>query len=102
LTALLGSGVTSYRRSFGPVDKGVDELLTRGRQEAGTGSSIDIVKRRAIYSELSRVCASEVPALPFAYRTQAYAQRKNVKGFQALPGFLLSSSGACLEEAYLG
>jgi peptide/nickel transport system substrate-binding protein len=100
LTELIGTGAPSYRRSLGPVPKGIDELLAKGRQTTGGGAASDIAQRRTIYADLSRLCATEVPVCPFAYRTQAYAQRSNVMGFKALPGSLFSNSGCALESAY--
>lgn len=95
LTPLIGSGPASYRRSFGFESKGVDALLAKARTEA------DEAKRRAAYAELSRLCAEEVPVCTFGYRAQAYAMRRNVKGFQTLPGFLLITSGSAFDTAHL-
>jgi peptide/nickel transport system substrate-binding protein len=95
LTSVIGSGSPSYRRSFGMVDKGIDDLLTKGRNET------DEVKRRGVYANLSRLCAADVPICTLNYRTQSYALRKNVKDFQSLPGFLLLNSGSAFETAYL-
>jgi ABC-type transport system substrate-binding protein len=102
LTTVIGSGSPSYRRSFGPVPSGIDALLSKARHEVDAGSSYYIVQRRAAYAELSRLCAKEVPICPLGYRRQAYALRKNLKDFKALPGFLLIFSGSALDTAYVG
>ncbi len=96
LTALIGSGPPSYRRSFGLDERRIDDLLAKARHET------DQAKRRALYADLSRLCADEVPVCPLNYRTQAYALRKAVKGFQCLPGLLLINSGSALDAAYVG
>jgi ABC-type transport system substrate-binding protein len=95
LTAIVGSGSPSYRRSFGTQAKGIDELLAQARHET------DQAKRRAAYADLSRLAATEVPICSLNYRTQAYAMSKSVKDFKSLPGFLLLNSGNAFDTAYL-
>ena len=95
LTAILGSGSPSYRRSFGMEGKGMDELLAKARHET------DEARRRAAYADISRLAATEVPICSLNYRTQAYAMRRAVKDFTCLPGFLLLNSGSAFDTAYI-
>ena len=99
LTTVLGTGTPSYRRSFGPVPEGIDDLLAKARHEVDVGSSFYMMKRRTAYADLSRLCAKEVPICPLGYRKQAYAMKKSVKSFKALPGFLFIFSGTALDTA---
>jgi peptide/nickel transport system substrate-binding protein len=96
LTALVGNGSASYRRSVGIVARGIDDLLEQGRHE------IDDARRRAIYADLSRLVATEVPICSLNNRTQAYAMRRTVKDFKCLPGSMLLNSGSAFDTAYLG
>ncbi|MBW9081148.1 peptide ABC transporter [Rhizobium pusense] len=96
LTALFGSGSNSYRRSFGLSDAKLDDLLNRGRHES------DQQKRLQIYTELQTAVQEIVPVTFLNYRLQAYAMRDTVKGFKALPDFLLNQSGMAFETMYIG
>ena len=95
MTAAIGPGAPSYRRSFGMANKGIDDLLARARHEP------DQDRRRAYYAELSRLCADEVPICTLNYRTQAYALSRRLQDFQSLPGFLMFSSGSAFDTAYI-
>jgi peptide/nickel transport system substrate-binding protein len=96
LTALLGSGSNSYRRSVGLADPKLDDLLLRGRYEA------DQEKRVQIYAELQRAVREITPVTFLNYRTQAYALRDRVKDFKTLPDFLINQSGIAFDEVYIG
>jgi ABC-type transport system substrate-binding protein len=96
LTALFGSGSDSYRRSYGLSDPKLDELLTRGRHES------DQAKRVQIYTDLQKAVAETVPVTFLNYRVQAYAMRDAVKGFKALPDFLLNQSGMAFDTVHIG
>ncbi|MDQ7774979.1 MAG: ABC transporter substrate-binding protein [Paracoccus aminovorans] len=96
LTALLGSGADSYRRSAGLADPGLDELLLQGRYES------DPAKRVQIYADLQRAVQEITPVTFLNYRTQAYALHDGVKDFKALPDFLINQSGIAFDEVHIG
>jgi ABC-type transport system substrate-binding protein len=94
LTALIGSGAASYRRSAGLADPTLDAILAKARSET------DEASRRADYAELSRHVATTVPICTLNYRTQAYGLRREVRDFQCLPGLLLNDSGSAFDTAW--
>jgi len=53
----------------------IDDLLEQARVET------DVEARRAIYEEIQRKIADDVPCIPLYHGVQAYAMRSNVKGF---------------------
>ena len=96
LWSLLYSGNPSYLQSFGFKSARIDGLLEQGRTE------VDTEKRKAVYQDLAAAYFEEVPQVPLNWRVQAYAMKKSVTGFEALPGFLNGSSAYALDETKLG
>lgn len=86
-----GSLSPSYVRSYGLKIDRITELLAKGRAE------FDEAKRREIYRELEKVAVEQVPMAGLTWRSQGYAMRKAVTGFQNLPGALTFYSGLTLE-----
>ncbi|WP_054006197.1 ABC transporter substrate-binding protein [Cypionkella psychrotolerans] len=96
LWSLLYSGNPSYLQSFGFKSARIDGLLEQGRTE------VDPEKRKAIYQDLATAYFEEVPQVPLNWRVQAYAMKKTVTGFEALPGFLNGASAYALDDTKLG
>jgi peptide/nickel transport system substrate-binding protein len=57
----------------------IDKLLDAGRRE------MDPQRRRALYSEVQRVLARDVPAISLWHEDNVAAMRKEVSGFEILP-----------------
>jgi peptide/nickel transport system substrate-binding protein len=90
-----GSLPSASARSWGMHIPELTRLLAAGRSE------FDQARRKVIYDQLQRVALDQVPSAFLVLREQAYAMRKNVHGFDCLPGQLTFYSGYTLEEAYL-
>ncbi len=88
-----GSLAPSYVRSFGVKVDRITELLNAGRAE------FDEAKRRVIYREMEGVAIEQAPIVGLTWRSQAYAMRKEVTGFQNMPGALTFYSGLTFETA---
>jgi peptide/nickel transport system substrate-binding protein len=88
-----GSLSPSYVRSFGLKIERITELLAAGRAE------FDEAKRLALYKEMEQVAVEQVPLAGLTWRSQGYAMRKSVTGFQNLPGALTFYSGLTFETA---
>ncbi|MDH2328494.1 ABC transporter substrate-binding protein [Cereibacter sp. SYSU M97828] len=96
LTAMIGTGGPSYKRSEGYSNADLDALLAEGRHET------DLARRQAIYNKVATIVKEDVPLCPLTRRTQGYALRKNVEGFAPLAGSYSSYSGYCIENVVLG
>ncbi|WP_426956486.1 ABC transporter substrate-binding protein [Muricoccus radiodurans] len=88
-----GSLSPSYVRSFGLKVDRITELLNAGRAE------FDEAKRRDIYREMERIAIEQAPMVGLTWRSQGYAMRREVTGFQNLPGALTFYSGLTFETA---
>jgi peptide/nickel transport system substrate-binding protein len=67
------------------VNPKVDQLIEQGR------ATFDRTKRKAIYDELQRILADELPYISLYHRDNVAIMRSNVDGFVMYPnGFLLS------------
>ncbi len=95
LTAMIGSGTPTYKRSHGYSNARLDALLTEGRHE------LDPQRRQAIYEEIAEVFKQEVPLCPLTRRTQGFGLANNVEGFVSLVGSSNGYSGFTLESAVL-
>ncbi|WP_421871803.1 ABC transporter substrate-binding protein [Nitratireductor rhodophyticola] len=95
LTAMIGSGSPTYKRSYGYSNAELDQLLTDGRHE------LDPEKRQAIYEEIAQVFKEDVPLCPLTRRTQGFGVKNGVQGFVALIGSSNTYSGFTLEAATL-
>ncbi|WP_417280812.1 ABC transporter substrate-binding protein [Celeribacter sp.] len=95
LTAMIGSGSPSYKRSFGYSNPELDALLTEGRHE------LDPNRRAEIYQKVAAIVAEDVPLCPLTRRTQGYAMHGNVEGFNALVGSSSGYSAFGLEAVHL-
>lgn len=91
-----GSLATAYIRSYGLKTPRISELFAAGRAE------FDDKKRHAVYRELEKVAIEEAPIVGLTWRSQGYAMRKQVTGFENLPGALTFYSGLTFETAALG
>ncbi|MGE4043718.1 MAG: ABC transporter substrate-binding protein [Acetobacteraceae bacterium] len=97
LTPFLATNLSpSYVRSAGLSLPKVDELLAAGRGE------FDAAKRRAIYTELQKVCLEQVPMVGLCFRSQGYAMTRAVDGFRNMPGALTFYSGTTFEQTSTG
>lgn len=83
-------------RSYRLPTPRIHELLAQGRAE------FDPTKRRAIYAELQKVAAVEVPLAGLCWRSQGYAMARDVQNFANLPGGLNFYSGYSIEDASVG
>jgi peptide/nickel transport system substrate-binding protein len=63
----------------------VDRLLDAGRRE------LDREKRKAIYGELQRVLARDLPVVSLWHEDNVAAMRREVQGFEILPTAQLTS-----------
>jgi peptide/nickel transport system substrate-binding protein len=72
----------SYGRSFGYANARMGELLQAGRTE------IDPEKRKPIYAEIERLAQQDAVQVGVAWRSQAYAYYRYVRGFVLQPGFI--------------
>jgi peptide/nickel transport system substrate-binding protein len=63
----------------------LDRLLDEGRRE------MDRVKRKAIYAEVQRILARDVPVVSLWHEDNVAAMRREVEGFQVLPTAQLTS-----------
>ena len=86
-----GSLAPSYVRSFGLKIDRITDLLREGRAE------FDEAKRRVIYREMERIAIEQAPIVGLTWRSQGYAMRKAVTGFQNMPGALTFYSGLTFE-----
>jgi ABC-type transport system substrate-binding protein len=91
-----GSLSAAYVRSHGLRTPRISELFSAGRAE------FDEAKRKAIYRELEKVAIEEAPLVGLTWRSQGYAMRRAVTGFQNLPGALTFYSGLTFETTALG
>ncbi|KZM49562.1 ABC transporter substrate-binding protein [Labrenzia sp. OB1] len=96
LTAMIGSGTPTYKRSFGYSNSKIDLLLSQGRRE------LDREKRIAIYDEVAELVQQDVPLCSLTRRTQGYGLRDNVQDFHALVGSSNLYTGFGLEEVTFG
>ncbi len=97
LTSLIdGSLPPSFQRSFDLPVPEITGLLAAGRAE------FDPVKRKAIYDRLQRVAIEQASFVGLAWRSQAYAMRKELRGFRNLPGALTFYSNLTLDGASFG
>jgi peptide/nickel transport system substrate-binding protein len=87
-----GSLSTTYVRSHGYSNPKISELFARGRAELDAG------RRKAIYRELEKIALEDAALVGVAWRAQAYAMQKGVRGFKNMPGFLTFYSGLTLED----
>ncbi len=93
MSSLLDSSLgASSSRSYDLHLPKLEQLLVDGRSE------FDPAKRRAIYLELQREAAEQVPAVFLAWRSQGYAMMRTVQGFANMPGALTFLSGTTLED----
>ncbi|WP_145145090.1 ABC transporter substrate-binding protein [Roseomonas gilardii] len=93
LTTFLASNPQgSYVRSWGYVNERLDGLLQRARAE------FDDEARKALYREITPIAAQDAPVVGLAWRSQAFAMKKEVTGFRNLPGALTFSAIVSLEE----
>lgn len=92
LTAMVGSGPATYKRSFGYSNSKLDFLLTEGRHE------LDVARRKAKYEEVAAMVKEDVPLISLTRRTQGYGLRNNVHGFTSLVGSSNGYSGFGLEN----
>lgn len=95
LTAMIGSGSPTYKRSFGYSNPELDALLTQGRHE------LDPQKRLEIYQQVATIVEQDVPLCPLTRRTQGFGLRGNVEGFTSLVGSSNGYSGFGLENVEL-
>ena len=96
LAPLLDSSLgVSMARSYDLALPKLEELFAAGRAE------FDAAKRRAIYTDMQRLAADQVPAAFLAWRSQGYAMTRSVTDFTIMPGALTFFSGATLEETLL-
>ncbi|MDF3855773.1 ABC transporter substrate-binding protein [Paracoccus pantotrophus] len=95
LTALIGSGSPTYKRSWGYSNAKLDALLTEGRHE------LDPSRRKTIYEEVAQLFKEDVPLCPLTRRTQGFGLKKNVEGFTSLVGSSNSLSPITLEATLL-
>jgi peptide/nickel transport system substrate-binding protein len=86
----------SFDRSFELPVPGLHELFQAGKAE------FDRDKRFRIYQDVQRLALEQAPVVYLAWRSQAYAMRKEVQGFHNLPGALTFYSGDTLEGASIG
>ena len=91
-----GSQTAIYVRSHGYNNPKIGELFAKGRAE------LDVAKRKAIYRELEKVALEDAALVGVAWRAQAYAMQKSVRGFKNMPGFLTFYSGLTLEDVAFG
>jgi peptide/nickel transport system substrate-binding protein len=67
------------------VNPKVDQLIEQGR------ATFDRAKRKAIYDEVQKILADELPYLSLYHRDNVAIMRSNIDGFEMYPsGFLLS------------
>ncbi|WP_116082340.1 ABC transporter substrate-binding protein [Tropicimonas sp. IMCC34011] len=95
LTAMIGSGTPSYKRSYGYSNEELDALLKKGRHE------LDPEARAAVYDEIAQIVAEDVPLCPLTRRTQGFGLRQGVEGFHALVGSASGYSAFGLEAVTL-
>ncbi len=95
LTAMIGSGTPTYKRSYGYSNAQIDQLLTEGRHE------LDAAKRQEIYEQIAQLMKEDVPLCPLTRRTQGFGTQSNVDGFVALVGSSNTYSGFTLEATTL-
>lgn len=93
MSTFLAGSTPSYQRSFGFENKAIAELLAKGRAELG------LAARRRIYDELLRLALDEAPMAGLAWRSQGYAFRRELQGFNSLPGSLSFYSPVMLADA---
>ena len=67
----------------------VDRLLDAGRRE------LDHDRRRAIYAEVQRILAEDLPVISLWHEDNVAAMRREVTGFQLLPTAQFSSLASC-------
>lgn len=96
LYSLLFGRDNSHSHSVGFKSAAIDDLLMRGRQES------DPALRKEIYMQLSKAYFEEVPQVPLNWRTQAYAMKNEVTGFESFPGFLNFLSPFSCDETDIG
>ncbi|MEJ1936960.1 ABC transporter substrate-binding protein, partial [Nostoc sp. NIES-2111] len=85
----------SFDRSFDLPVPGLHELFRAGQAEFAQD------KRFRIYQDVQRLALDQAPVVYLAWRSQAYAMRKEVEGFHNLPGALTFYSGDTLETAQI-
>ncbi len=93
VTTFVGSGTNAYARSFGFSSPRIDQLLAAGRTE------LDQKKRMAIYDELQKAAAEEMPIVGLTWRSQAYGMQRALSGFRNFPGALTFYSPISLEDS---
>jgi peptide/nickel transport system substrate-binding protein len=62
-----------------------DALIERGRR------TLDRVARRAVYAELQRVVAEDVPIVPLWHEDNVALRNRSVRGFEVLPNARIPS-----------
>ncbi|EUB99982.1 ABC-type transporter, periplasmic subunit [Rhizobium sp. CF080] len=85
----------AYTRSLNIKTPGLAEMLAKGRGES------NLEARKGIYAEVEKLVYQNTPYVGLTWRNQSYALRKNVQGFNNLPGALTFFSGRTLESTSL-
>lgn len=93
LTGMIATASPSYRRSYGYSNAEIDAALNEARHE------LDFEARRAAYERVAELVRDDVPICMLTSRSQGYAFKSGVSGFQSIPGILNSYSGFVLEYA---
>lgn len=93
LTGMIATGSANYRRSFGYSNAELDAALTEARHE------LDVERRRTAYNRVAEIVRDDVPIAMLTWRSQGYAAKATVKGFESIPGSLNAYSGFVLELA---
>lgn len=92
ISTIIGSGGSSFKRSFGFASKSIDDGLARARHES------DPNLRRQAYADVWQAVRDEVPISTLAFRKQSFAALASVKGFRIQPGALGLYSSICFED----
>jgi peptide/nickel transport system substrate-binding protein len=70
----------------------LDALLEKGRRE------LDRERRKAIYADVQRLLARDLPIVPLWHEDNIVVRRREVRGFQILPTAQLSSLARTYKE----
>lgn len=76
-------------------DPEINKLLDEGK------ITLDENKRKEIYDRFVQRALELSPFVFLTWREQSYAMKKEVNGFQNLPGFLSFQSGITIEDTYI-
>ena len=92
------SGVSLSAGQFGIFGGGDKDTKYKIYKDPAGRFELDRPKRRAIYSQVQKILAHDLPVVPLWHEDNVAAMRKIIRGFEILPTAQLSSLSRTWKE----